>query len=310
MRTSLRGPIRLLGVVLFLSLIAAGCGGSTQDDANAAAANARKQLEKLSADAKKQAEDAAKNAGSSLGNSSKPKKHEFKTVDAKVRFVNTYADAGTATPIDIYFGDGDTGKKATTLEFGKASDYLPVQVDTDPLLTPADGSTEIVFSAYLPGNTAIGGRLLSTTEKFEKGLVMTVLYTWVEGTGSSGHTSMSSTIVYDSKAKTPADGKAYVFKNENGISGITDGNSTTLAPVGTCDWPIGTDSDAGGVNGGTPYLADPGKVTVQVSDENTDCAAPVTTVDLDLAAGDSWLIVMYGTDKADRKALPLQLTSS
>ncbi len=293
-----------------MALIAAGCGSSAQDDANAAAANARKQLEKLSADAKKRVDEASKNAGSSLGNSSTPKQHKFKTVDARVRFVNTYADAGTATPIDIYFGDGDTGKKATTLEFGTASDYLPVQVETDPLLTPADGSTEIVFSAYLPGKTAITGRLLSTTEKFEKGLVMTVLYTWVEGTGSSGHTSMSSTNVYDSKAKTPADGKAYVFKNENGISGITDGNYTTLAPVGTCDWPIGTDSDAGEVNGGTPYLADPGQVTVQVSEENTDCAKAVTTVDLDLAAGESWLVVMYGTDKADRKALPLRLATT
>ena len=310
MRTSLRRPVQLIGVLLFVALIAAGCGDSEQDQAKAAAANARKQLEKLAADAKKRVDEASKNAGSSLGQSGTPKRHEFKTVDAKVRFVNTYADDGTASPIDIYFGDGDTGKKAVTLEYGEASDYLPVQVETDPISTPSDGSTELVFSAYLPGKTDIGSRLLSTTDKLEKGLVLTVLYTWVEGTGSSDHTSMSSTNVYDSKTQTPADGKAYVFKNENGISGITDGNYVTLAPVGTCDWPIGTDSDAGEVNGGTPYLADPGPVTVQVSEENTDCADAVTTVDLDLAAGDSWLVVMYGTDKADRAALPLQLATS
>ena len=289
----------LLATTLTLGVTACGSDSTASDSAKQAADSIKKQID-----------DATKNLGKGSLPSGTTKQHEFKKASGvKVRVVNLYHDDAKATDIDVYWGSGSYGgKKAATVKYGEVSDFMDGQYEANPLLTPADGSTEMTLSFYLPGSTAQADQLISQDEKVEQGLQLTYVVSTGEAFSGSTmkHAPGSVGVSFEHTLKAPPDGKANIFFDDAGIQAIKDGNFMVPHPVGKCD-DFHQNNDGESPNYGSVYEIDPGSYQVAASDANTDCAASIDAIPIDVTAGDSWVIFAYGTTKDDRKLMSLKL---
>jgi hypothetical protein len=283
-----------LTVGLVLTAAACGGGGSGSDDASPSG---------------KDVTTTTSDTGTGSLPDYKPKKHEFAEVDgSKARFINLLADKGEGVDMDVYWGmDAGTGKKATTIGYGDVSDWMPIEVDKDPLFTPSDGGKEVSVAFYPKGETDRDQLIMQKQESIEGD----VLYTFTMGTtkpfGSTTGIPASLGVGYDHEAGKPPAGKAWVALNSIGIGGIEGGDFMVLSSGEGCDNLTGTDIEGGTANSGQAYLVDPGPQSFTASDANTECAERTDPVDFDVADGDQYVIYAYGTSKDDRKLMAVKV---
>ncbi len=240
-----------------------------------------------------------------------PEPGKFKEVDeGQARFINLLEHDGEGVDIDVYWGNNaETGKKATTLRYGEVSDWMPMEVQEDALLTPADGSTEVNVVFFEAGETDTSKQLIQQSETLEDGLMLT--YALGTGDGSmmsdQDRPAASLSVGFENEAGEPPAGKAWVAMNSVGLGGIEDGDFMVLSSADGCDDLTGTDIEGGTANSGQAFLVDPGTQSFTASDANTECAERTEPVELDLADGDRYVLYAYGTSLEDRKLLPLKI---
>ena len=292
----MRRSVAALTVGLALVLAACGGGGSSSDGSGSDGGKATTTA-----------------AGSDVTDSLpdfKPEKHTFKEVDeGKARFLNMLEHDGEGVDIDVYWGTtAELGKKATTLKYGEVSDWMPMQIDEDPLLTPADGSTEVNVSFYEEGETDTSKMLMQQSETLEDGLELTYALGTGDGIGmGEDRPAASLSVGFENEAGEPPAGKAWVALNSVGLGGIDGGDFMVLSSADGCDDLEGTDIEGGTANSGQAFLVDPGTQSFTASDANTECAERTEPVEIDLADGDRYVIYAYGTSLDDRKLLALEV---
>lgn len=291
-----RGSVAALTIGLALVLAACGGGGSSSDGS--------------SSDGGKATTTAAGSDVTATLPDFEPEAHTFKEVDeGQARFINLLEHDGEGVDIDVYWGnDAETGKKATTLAYGEVSDWMPMQVDEDALLTPADGTTEVNVTFYEKGETAMDNRLMQQSETLEDGLQLTYALGTGDGIGmGEDRPAASLSVGFENEAGEPPAGKAWVAMNSVGLGGIEDGDFMVLSSADGCDDLTGTDIEGGTANSGQAFLVDPGTQSFTASDANTECAKRTEPVELDLAEGDRYVLYAYGTSLDDRKLLPVKI---
>jgi len=235
--------------------------------------------------------------------------HEFGEPDVggQARFINLLAHEGKGVDMDVYWGlDAETGKKATTVKYGEISDWMPIQVDQEPLFVPADGEPEVNVAFYPAGETDRDKQFMQDAENLDG----EVSYTYAMGTGDGvgvDGIAASLSIAYEHEAGEPPAGKAWVALNSVGIGGIEGGDFMVLSTADGCDDLEGTDIEGGTANAGQAYVVDPGEASFTASDANTECAERTEPVDLDLEEGDQYVFYAYGTSLDDRQLLPVKL---
>lgn len=308
---------RVLPIVLLLPLTLAACGGGgdASDDAAAPDTTASATADTASSDTSAAAATPDTTAAAdTLPPFSAPERKFYET-DAKARFVNLYTNGGKPSDVDVWWGNSpDFGEKATTLAFGTVTDYLPVKIDKDPLLVPADGSTEINVSFYLPGQTKFDAMLMQKSETLEKGLRLTFVLATDKPLPTMGgtppaHSGATLQVGFDSQMGAVPAGKFLLVFNDLGLRSVDGGDFMTPSATGTCNtWSIANDLST--ANLGTAYVLDPGAYDVTASDANTDCSVRTAPVHLDAAAGDVWLVFAHGTTKDDRALIASKLPAA
>ncbi len=294
MSAHLRPRRAALAVALGLALILAACGGGGSDDAASSGNDVTTSK--------------ATNDPGSIPDF-KPEKHDFAAPDVggKARFINLLAADGKGVDMDVYWGlDADTGKKAATVKYGEVSDWMPIQVDQDPLFVPADGKPEVNVAFYPAGEKTRDQQFMQDSENLDGD----VRYTYAMGTGDGvgvGGIPASLSLAYEHEAgKAPA-GKAWVALNSVGIGGIEGGDFMVLSSADGCDDLVGTDIEGGTANAGQAFIVDAGTASFTASDANTECATRTEAVDLDLTEGDRYVLYAYGTSLEDRQLLPVKI---
>jgi hypothetical protein len=238
-----------------------------------------------------------------------PEKHEFAAPPdgGEARFINLLAVDGEGMDFDVYWGnDADTGKKAATVKYGEVSEWMPIQVDQDPLFAPSDGTPEVKVAFYPAGETARDQQFMQDAE----GLEGEVRYTYAMGSGDGVGVDgipASLSLGYEHEAGEPPAGKAWVAMNSVGIGGIEGGDFMVLSTADGCDDLEGTDIEGGTANSGQAFLVDPGEQSFTASDANTECAERTEAVDLELEEGDQYVLYAYGTSLEDRQLLPVKI---
>ena len=293
-----RRSVAALALAAALVLAACGGGGSSSDGSSSGGDT-------------KSTTTAAGGDGSATLPDFEPEAHEFKEVDeGQARFINMLEHDGEGVDIDVYWGNNaETGEKATTLKYGEVSDWMPMKVDEDALLTPADGSTEVVVTFYAEGETDMSQQLMQQSETLEDGLLLTYALGTGDGVGMTDEDrpAASLSVGFENEAGEPPAGKAWVAMNSVGLGGIEDGDFMVLSSADGCDDLTGTDIEGGTANSGQAFLVDPGKQSFTASDANTECAQRTEPVELDLADGDRYVLYAYGTSLEDQKLLPLKI---
>ncbi len=285
-------------LLAIVALLATSCG----DDSSTAANKARQQIEDAQKDGNKKADEILKNIDKAIGGGDV----EMKEVDSTVRFLNLYSDGGTPKETDLWFGSGQRGEKAATLAYGKITDPIKVKVDTKPLFTPGDGSTELVFSFYVPGKSDIQDQQMSITEKLKDGNRYLIVLTSDSSPSMSGRVGMTTTVITENKFTPPPSGSAALYINTNGVQAIENGSFVVPELAGSCAGLPALEIEGTG-NAGTASGLTPGPVSLRGTDANTDCATTIGPVDIDATAGSSYLMVAYGTTVNDRKIQVVEL---
>lgn len=295
MSARLRSRSAAIALTVGLVLAVAACGGGGGSD-----------------DASPSGNDVTTTKATSDGGSgpgSTPNQHEFAELDgSKARFINLLAAEGEGIDMDVYWGtDAETGKKATTIGYGEVSDWMPIEIDQEPLLTPADGGEEVSVAFYPKGETERDQQIMAKQESVDGD----VRYTFTMGTtkpfGSTTDIPASLSVGYDHEAGEPPAGKAWVALNSIGIGGIEGGDFMVLSTADGCDDLTGTDIEGGTANSGQAYLVDAGTQSFTASDANTECAERTAPVEIDLAAGDQYVVYAYGTTMDDRKLMAVKV---
>jgi hypothetical protein len=238
-----------------------------------------------------------------------PEEHEFGAPKdgGKARFINLLANDGEGIDMDVYWGvDATTGKKAATVKYGEVSDWMPIQVDQDPLFVPADGEPEINVAFYPAGETEREMQFMQDSENLDGD----VRYTYAMGTGDGEGLAgipASLSLAYEHEAGEPPAGKAWVALNSVGIGGIEGGDFMVLSTADGCNDLEGTDIEGGTANSGQAFVVDTGESSFTASDANTECAKRTEAVDLDLKEGDRYVLYAYGTSLEDRQLLPVKI---
>lgn len=295
MSAHLRTRRATIALVLGAALTLAACGGGGGSDGDASSDGG--------ATTTKASGDSA-----SIPNF-EPEAHEFAEAEGggQARFINLLAVDGEGMDMDVYWGtDADTGKKAATVKYGEVSDWMPIQVDQDPLFTPSDGEPEVNVAFYPAGETDREQQFMQDSENLDGA----VRYTYAMGTGTSsgaGGVPASLSLGYEHEAGEPPAGKAWVALNSVGIGGIEGGDFMVLSSAEGCDDLEGTDIEGGTANSGQAFLVDPGEQSFTASDANTECAERTEAVDLDLSDGDRYVLYAYGTSLDDRQLLPVKV---
>lgn len=283
-------------LALSLAVLLAACGGgSGSDDA--------------SSDGGKAATTTAPGGNDGSLPDFEPEAHEFGELDgAKARFINLLAADGEGVDMDVYWGnDAQTGKKATTIAYGEVGDWMPIEVDQDPLFTPADGEQEMSVAFYPEGETELDQRIMQKSENVDG----EVRYTFTMGStqpfGSDPRIPASLSTSYDHEAGDPPAGKGWVALNTIGVGGIEGGDFMVLSTADGCDDLTGTDIEGGTANSGQAYLVDVGEASFTASDANTECAKRTDPVTIDFEEGDQYVIYAYGTSLDDRKLMAVKV---
>ncbi len=122
---------------------------------------------------------------------------------------------------------------------------------------------------------------------------------------------MSTQLVYEEEIGEAPAGQALLLLNDIGIRGLEGGDFISLDEVGTCNQEWSSSNDIAIGNGGTAYPVPSGSVEFLAHDANiSDCAQahPTDPISLDLAEGDRYLVLAWGTSIDDRtlEALPIE----
>lgn len=296
MSAHLRMPRAAIALTLGLALILAACGGGGGSDDDASAGG-----------------DGATTTFADPGDITvpgfEPEPHEFAEIDGggQARFINVLAADGEGIDYDVYWGtDAETGTLAATVKYGEVSDWMPIEVDQDPLFVPADGEPEVNVAFYPAGETERDKQFMQDSENVDGA----VRYTYTMGSSDSpgaGGIPASLSLGYEHEAGEPPAGKAWVAINTIGVGGIPDGDFMILSTADGCDDLEGTDIEGGTANSGQAFLVDVGEASFTASDANTECAERTEAVDLDLEEGDRYILYAYGTSLEDRQLLPVAI---
>lgn len=294
MSVRLRSIRTVAAVAIAGALALSACGGGGGSD-----------------DAKASDGDGAKGTTTSIDLGSipdfKPDKQSFEEVDgSQARFVNLLPIDGEGADIDVYWGlDAETGKKAATVKYGEVSDWMPMQIEEDPLVTNDDGSQDVSVVFYKAGETDIEGRIQQQSEPLEDDMSLTYNLGWTTSSGGD-YIPSSLGVSYEHTATEAPDGKAWVAFNSIGIGGIEGGDFMTLNDPSGCQTMM-TQGDIDTANNGEAYVLDPGSIEFTASDANSDCSVKTDPVTLDLQAGDRYVIYAYGTTKDDRQLMAVKV---
>ena len=291
MSAHLRNRRAAVALTMACALVFTACGGGGSDDAASSDGGG------------KDATTTSPDLGSILGGDPEP--HEFAEVDgSKARFINLLAADGEGIDMDVYWGmDAQTGKKAATVAYGEVSDWMTIEVDQDPLFTPADGAQEVSVAFYPKGETERDQQIMQKSENLEGDVRFTYAMGSTQPFGSDPGIPASLSVGYDHEAGDPPAGKGWVALNSIGIGGIEGGDFMVLSTADGCDDLTGTDIEGGTANSGQAYLVDVGEASFTASDANTECAERTDPVDIDVAEGDQYVIYAYGTSLDDRQLL-------
>lgn len=219
--------------------------------------------------------------------------------EGKIRFANYWRAGGSGSPVDIYWGgSAQIGEKLATVEYGTMTDWYTMKVESNPL--GGGGSPELRVTIQRPGQTDFDGVLNTLNETLEGGERLTVVLG-----GTAGSDGLMSTTVYEHRVGSAPDGQGLLVLNSTGLGGVEGGDFVSLDPAGTCrqDWPINNDIDNG--NAGSAYAVPAGSLQLIAHDANVseeDCAAAtIGPIPVEVAPGDRYLVVVWGTAKADRR---------
>lgn len=287
-------------LVIGLALVVSACGGGgSSDDAAGSADGASTTV----ADGA----DGATGGDDTLPDFDVPKA-EFEEVDgSQARFVNMMVLDGEGIDVDVYWGlNADTGKKAATVAYGEVSDWMPIEVESNPAFTPSDGSTSSRVAFYPAGETEMDSLLMTEDETIDGDVSFTYALGWTT-TFDDTQSPASVGLGYEHDAVDAPDGQAWVALSTIGVGGIEGGDFMTLNSATGCGDLTQTDLGGGTANAGLPTVLDAGSTEITASDANSDCSFKTPPVTLDLEAGDRYVLFAYGTDLESRQLLPVKL---
>lgn len=298
MRTTLRSTRPFAALLMGLALVVAACGGSGSGD-DAADAGGESTTAPI--------DSSATGGGDTLPPVDAPEA-EFTEVDgSQARFVNLMVLDGEGIDVDVYWGmSADTGKLASTVSYGEVSDWMPIEVESNPVIAPSDGSTSSRVAFYPAGEREMESLLMTEDETIDGDVSFTYALGWSE-TFDSSTSPATVGLGYEHDAVEAPDGQAWVALSTIGVGGIEDGDFLTLNSATGCGDLIQTDLGGGTANAGLPTVLDAGPTEITASDANSDCSFKTPAVSLELAAGDRYILFAYGTDLADRQLLPVKL---
>lgn len=168
---------------------------------------------------------------------------------AKVRVVNLYRRSGAGHTIDVWAGSAQSGKKITSIAYGKISDPITPLASTFSAATKVSGRDvySYMFTVYTEGGTTEKERVISQGEQAFPGdeLIMLVgpgsatpqsfapaagadqvLFTKTDNTTNGGGTLFA-------KTKTPA-GRGLLYVNALGVPiGEASAGSTSTSSIGS-----------------------------------------------------------------------------
>lgn len=287
-------------LLIGLALVVSACGGGGSSDDAAPAGDGGSTT------------TAAAPSGSDSGTDTLPPydapQAEFTEVDgSQARFVNLMVLDGKGIDVDVWWGySADAGKKATTVKYGEVSDWMPIEVESNPAIGPADGSIDSRVAFYPAGKTDADSLLMTEDETIDGDVSFTYALGWSK-TVDPSQSPASVGLGYEHDAVAAPDGKAWVAFSTIGVGGVEGGDFMTLNSATGCQDLTETDLGGGTANAGLPVVLDPGSVELTASDANSDCSWKTPPVTLDLAAGDRYVLFAYGTTKDDRKLLAVKL---
>jgi hypothetical protein len=243
-----------------------------------------------------------------IGDLPAPTPGEFEEYpEGKIRFANYWRADGAGSPVDIYWGgSAQIGEKMATVEYGTVTDWETMKIEANPL--GGNGSPELRVTIQRPGQTDFNGVLNTLSETLEGGERLTVILG-----GTNGSDGLQSTTVYEHQVGTPSEGQGLLLLNSTGLGGVEGGDFVSLDPAGTCrqEWEIDNTIDNG--NAGTAYTVPAGSLQVIAHDANVspeECAAAtIGPIPVEVAAGDRYLVVVWGTTKADRRIEAFKIES-
>ena len=287
-----------LGLVLVLAATASACGG---DDGGSDGSPETT----VTADGA----DTTTSAASGTGSSS-----DATVSGAQVRIVNLFVPAeGTPGPVEVLAGytAAEGATPVASIPFGEAGEFF------EP---PASSDGRSLFSIYPEGATADDDRLIQVDQTIVEGDQVTLLLTSsedLEGSRTGSIQLYFERTGADSNGQAsvvePApDGKALVLGNASAIGalgGDTSGFTYGVPGVGCLE----DEDPSATLVGGTStlrYPVDPGEVEVAAyAFDDNDCSADpvVGPATVELEAGSSAYVFVYGTSSTDRDLLVVPL---
>jgi hypothetical protein len=230
--------------------------------------------------------------------------------DGRVRFANFWRRDGEGSPVDIYWGtNAQSGEMIDTLEYGAVSDWYTMKTESNAFVEDPESRLRAVIQ--VPGIETGDGLLQMVDETLDGEHRWTVVMGWTETFNPDLPDGMTTQIVYEEEVGEAPAGQALLLLNDIGIRGLEGGDFISLDAVGTCnqEWSISNDIPIG--NGGTAYPVPAGTVEFVAHDANvSDCAQahPSDPIRLELAAGDRYLVLTWGTSVDDRsiEAFPIE----
>lgn len=243
-----------------------------------------------------------------LGDLPEPAAQQFEEFpEGKIRFANYWRADGTGSPVDVYWGgSAQTGEKLATVEYGTMTDWYTMKIESNPL--GGSGSPELRVTIQRPGQTDFNGVLNTLDETLEGGERLTVVLG-----GTNGSDGLMSTTVYEHQIGSAPEGQGLLLLNNTGLGGVEGGDFVSLDPAGTCrqEWEIDNTIENG--NAGTAYTVPAGSLQVIAHDANVspeECAAAtIGPIPVEVVAGDRYLVVVWGTTKADRRIEAFKIES-
>ncbi len=169
-------------------------------------------------------------------------------LDVKIQVVNVYSLAGKGAPIDIWAGTPQSGKKLTTLDYGKTSDVLTPLASKFSLPEKIDGKDvySYTMSFYAEGGTTEKEQVAQQGEKAFPGDELTILVgpglatpqSFAPDAGKdvvlftkSGNPTSSNDASLFEKAEAPA-GKGLVYVSALGVPVAENPSSNLTFDVG------------------------------------------------------------------------------
>lgn len=230
--------------------------------------------------------------------------------DGQIRFANFWRQGNEGSPVDLYWGySAETGEKIDTLEYGTVSDWYTMKIETNGLTV--DDETRLRVLIQMPGDETSEGILQTLDPTLDGEHRWTVVMGWTDTFNPDRPDGMSTQLVYEEEIGEAPAGQALLLLNDIGIRGLEGGDFISLDEVGTCNQEWSSSNDIAIGNGGTAYPVPSGSVEFLAHDANiSDCAQahPTDPISLDLAEGDRYLVLAWGTSIDDRtlEALPIE----